>query len=104
MRTYIFKVAIEPDEDIWVAYTPELKDRGGATWGETKEEALKNLQEVIRLVLEDMAECGELPSFESEIKKCRTKSIAKFLRHTAILYLIPDKISISNFLYPSLCD
>ena len=34
-----------------------------------KKEALRNLQEVIRLVLEDMAECGELPSFESEIKK-----------------------------------
>jgi len=42
MRTYIFKVAIEPDEDKWVAYSPELKDRGGATWGETKEEALKS--------------------------------------------------------------
>jgi predicted RNase H-like HicB family nuclease len=69
MRTYIFKVAIELDEDKWVAYAPELKDRGGATWGETKEEALKNLQDVIRLVLEDMAECGELPSFESEIEK-----------------------------------
>jgi len=67
MRTYIFKVAIEPDEDRWVAYSPELKDKGGATWGETKEGALKNLQDVIRLVLEDMAECGELSSFESEI-------------------------------------
>jgi predicted RNase H-like HicB family nuclease len=67
MRAYIFKVAIELDKDKWVAYSPELKDRGGATWGETKEEALKNLQDVTRLVLEDMAECGELPSFESEI-------------------------------------
>ena len=35
-------------------------------WGETKEDALKNLQEVIHLVLEDMAECGELHSFESD--------------------------------------
>jgi predicted RNase H-like HicB family nuclease len=67
MRTYIFKVAIEPDEDKWVAYSPELKDRGGATWGETKEEALKNLQDVIRLVLVDMGECREISSFESEI-------------------------------------
>jgi predicted RNase H-like HicB family nuclease len=67
MRTYIFKVAIEPDDDKWVAYSPELKDRGGATWGETKEEALNNLQDVNRLVIEDMAECGELPSFESKI-------------------------------------
>ena len=69
MRTYIFKVAIEPDDDKWVAYSPELKDRGGATWGKTKEEALNNLQDVIRLVIEDMEECGELPSFESKIKK-----------------------------------
>ena len=28
MRTYIFKVAVEPDEDKWVAYSPELKDKG----------------------------------------------------------------------------
>jgi|LGVF01.1.fsa_nt_gb hypothetical protein len=35
--------------------------------GETKEEALNNLQDVIRLVIEDMEECGELPSFESKI-------------------------------------
>jgi len=28
MRTYIFKVAVEQDEDTWVAYSPELKDRG----------------------------------------------------------------------------
>ena len=69
MKTFVFKVAIEPDEDKWVAYSPELKDRGGATWSETKEEALKNLQDVVRLVLEDMAECGELSSFESEMKK-----------------------------------
>ena len=71
MKTFVFKVAIEPDEDKWVAYSPELKDRGGATWGETKEEALKNLQDVVRLVLEDMAECGELSSFESEMRRKR---------------------------------
>jgi hypothetical protein len=28
-----------------------------------------NLQDAIRLVIEDMEECGELPSFESKIKK-----------------------------------
>jgi hypothetical protein len=27
MRAYIFKVAIEPDEDKWVAYAPELLER-----------------------------------------------------------------------------
>jgi len=66
MKTYSFKVKIERDEDRWVAYSPELKDRGGASWGKTKEEALKNLHEVIQLVLEDMVECGELHYFEPE--------------------------------------
>ena len=49
-------MAIEQDEDKLVAYSPELKDIGGATWGERKEEALNDLQEVIRLVLEDIVE------------------------------------------------
>ena len=68
-KTYIFKVVIEKDENRWVAYVPELKDKGGASWGKTKEEVLKNLEKVVRLVLEDMAECGELSSFEKEIEK-----------------------------------
>lgn len=66
MKSYVFKAVVEPDEDRWIAYCPELEDKGGATWGYTREDALKNLQDVIQLVLEDMAECGELPSFERE--------------------------------------
>ena len=73
MKTYTFRVVAEQDEDKWVAYSPELKDKGGATWGETKEEALKNLEEVIWLVLEDMEECGELES-EMEKKGVRVSS------------------------------
>ncbi len=54
MKTYNFKVVIEPDEDFegnpagWHAYCPALKQLGGSTWGETREEALKNINEVIR--------------------------------------------------------
>jgi len=33
MKTYIFKVVVEPDEDRWHAYCPVLEDKGGATWG-----------------------------------------------------------------------
>lgn len=69
MKTYIFRVKVEQDQDRWVAYSPELKDKGGATWGKTRDEALKNLQEVIRLVLEDMVECGELLPFESKMRE-----------------------------------
>jgi len=63
MKTYTLSVVVEPDGDKWVAYSKELKDKGGATWGNTRKEVLENLRDVIRLVLEDMADCGELSSF-----------------------------------------
>ena len=68
MKSYIFQVKVEQDQDRLVAYYPELKDRGGAAWGETREGAVKNLEDVIRLVLEDMLECGELSVFESKMR------------------------------------
>lgn len=59
MRTYTFEIVIEPDEDRWVVYSPLLKEKGGATWGYTKEEALKNINEVLEMVVESMIEDGE---------------------------------------------
>jgi predicted RNase H-like HicB family nuclease len=59
IKTYLFKVIIEPDEDRWIAYCPVLKDKGGATWGYTKDEALKNIREVIQMTVESMIERGE---------------------------------------------
>ncbi len=59
MKSYVFKVVVESDEDRWHACVPELESRGAATWGNTKEEALKNIQEVARVVIEEMLEDGE---------------------------------------------
>ena len=59
MKTYLFRVVVEPDEDRWVAHCPALEKYGGATWGYTAEEAMKNIQEVLQMVLEDMAELNE---------------------------------------------
>ncbi len=59
VKSYIFPVAIEQDDDAWRAYIPELEARGAATWGKTKEEALKNIQEVAQMVIEEMLEDGE---------------------------------------------
>ena len=56
MQTYTFQVIIEPDEDRWRAYSPELEEYGGATWGYTREEAEKNIREVLAMVLETMVE------------------------------------------------
>jgi predicted RNase H-like HicB family nuclease len=44
MKSYVFPVVIEPDEDVWRAFVPDLESRGAATWGHTKEEALKNIR------------------------------------------------------------
>ncbi|MFQ5795256.1 MAG: type II toxin-antitoxin system HicB family antitoxin [Candidatus Bipolaricaulia bacterium] len=59
VKSYVFKVVLEPDEDVWAAYIPALVEKGASTWGHTKEEALKNIQEVVQLVIESMTEHGE---------------------------------------------
>ena len=52
MSTYAFKVVVEPDEDRWFASCPALEKQGAATWGYTKEEAFKNIQEVVEMVVQ----------------------------------------------------
>ena len=59
MKSYIFPVALEPDEDAWRAYVPELEERGAATWGHTEAEALRNIQELAQMVIEVLLEDGE---------------------------------------------
>jgi len=59
MKTYVFRVVLEPDEDRWFAYCPVLEEKGGATWGYTREEALKNIREVIEMTIESLIEHGE---------------------------------------------
>ena len=58
MKTYVFRVVVEPDEDRWVSYCPVLEPFGAATWGYTEEEALKNVREVVEMVLAEMVEDG----------------------------------------------
>jgi len=78
MKTYLFRVVIEPDEDRWFAYCPVLKDKGGATWGYTKEEALKNIREVVQMTIESMIEHKEkIPEEpEKEVKVFSEPSVA----------------------------
>jgi len=59
MKTYAFKVVVEPDEDRWFAYCPILEERGAATWGYTKEEALKHIKEVVEMTIESMIKHNE---------------------------------------------
>jgi len=70
MKTYVFRVVVEPDEDRWFAYCPVLEDKGGATWGYTRAEALKNIKEVVEMIIESLIEHGELvpEKPEAEVK------------------------------------
>ena len=59
MKSYTFPIEIEPDEDRWFARVPDLESQGAATWGHTKEEALRNIQEVAQMVIESLLEDGK---------------------------------------------
>ena len=59
MKSYIFPVVLEQDDDAWRAYIPALEAKGASTWGKTREEALHNMEEVAQLVLETLLEDGE---------------------------------------------
>ena len=59
MKTYQFPVVVEPDEDRWFAYCPPLLDQGGSTWGASREEALGNIEQVVRMVVASSVEHGD---------------------------------------------
>lgn len=59
VKTYTFKVVVEPDEDRWHAYCPALERYGAATWGNTAEEALRHINEVVQMIVEELIEDGE---------------------------------------------
>jgi predicted RNase H-like HicB family nuclease len=59
VKTYIFKVELEPDEEGWRAFYPAWEEIGASTWGRTRNEALKNIQEVLAMVIEEFVEDRE---------------------------------------------
>jgi predicted RNase H-like HicB family nuclease len=64
MKTYIFKVVVEPDEDAqgnpaWHAYCPALESVGAATSGETRQEALSKINELVHMIVQEFTEEGK---------------------------------------------
>jgi predicted RNase H-like HicB family nuclease len=64
MKTYSFKVVLEPDEDAagnpaWFASCPALESIGAATSGRTRDEALENISRVVRMIVEEFIEEGK---------------------------------------------
>ena len=58
-KTYRFQVVVEPDGDAWSAYCPALLEKGASTWGATREEALRRIEEVARMVVASLIEHAE---------------------------------------------
>jgi predicted RNase H-like HicB family nuclease len=58
MKTYAFKVLVEPDEDRWHARCPVLQSYGASTWGATRAEAYKHIQEVVEMIVQELREDG----------------------------------------------
>ena len=77
MKTYTFQVIIEADEwldarikdPVWRAYIPALEPEGAASWGYTKEEALKNLQNAVDLLIESLLAHGEENTLDSILQR-----------------------------------
>jgi predicted RNase H-like HicB family nuclease len=69
-KSYTFAVVVEPDEDRWHAYAPALVRYGGATWGYTRDEALKHIQEVVEMVVEELIE-DDIPIPEEPIERAQ---------------------------------
>ena len=53
MKSYVFQIELEPDAEGWRAFYPPLEEVGASTWGNTQEEALGNIQEVLSMILEE---------------------------------------------------
>ncbi len=65
-RSYIFRVVIEPDEDVFHAYCPALK--GCHSWGYTYEEALENIQEAVQCHVEALLQAGDPIPTEPDVE------------------------------------
>ena len=65
MKTYNFRVVVEEDEDFdgnpsgFHAFCPVLERQGASTWGPTEAEALKNINDLVHMVVESMLQHGD---------------------------------------------
>ena len=59
MKTYVFHVELEPDEEGRRAFYPPPEEQGASTWGESQEAALQHIQEVLTMIVEERIEANE---------------------------------------------
>ena len=59
------KIIIEPDEDVFVAYCPQLP--GCVSYGNDRREAMENIQEAIELYLRPIPQIFEHLAEQAEV-------------------------------------
>ena len=59
MKTYVFRVEVEPDDEGWRAFYPPLEEFGASTWGESQDAALKHIQKVLTRIVEERIEAKQ---------------------------------------------
>jgi predicted RNase H-like HicB family nuclease len=59
VKTYVFQIELNPDEDGWRVFYSPLEEVGASTWGETQGDALANIQEVLSMIMEELQERDE---------------------------------------------
>jgi len=65
MTSYVFQVSLEPDGDGWRVFYAPLEHIGASTWGNTQEEAIKHIHEVLSLIVDELLEAGkDIPAVE----------------------------------------
>ena len=65
VKTYVFQIDLEPDEEGWRAVFFPLEHIGASTWGNTREDALDNIREVLSMIIEELEEAGQtIPTTE----------------------------------------
>ncbi|HXC32865.1 MAG TPA: type II toxin-antitoxin system HicB family antitoxin [Verrucomicrobiae bacterium] len=71
MKSYVFTLAVEEDkfEDgrpAWHAWCPALQ--GCHTWGHTRDEALANVREAVKLYVQDLVAGDKIPVDQGTIE------------------------------------
>ena len=75
MKTYVFRAEMVEEEDgRWSAGIPALP--GCATWGQTREEALRNLRDAAEAYVRDMEKAGEEIPHDATIQVIREPVVA----------------------------
>lgn len=65
-KTFAFKVVVEPDDG--GAYCPALKAYGAVTQGATQDQAFKNINEVVQMIVDELVTEGiPLPSHTADV-------------------------------------